>query len=152
MPYSGYLSDIWSMGVILFAVMTGQLPFSDDDTAIVIEKIKLGKYYLPNTLSSDAKDLITRILQTNPSQRITMEAMWHHPFVQKHALEDDYSEEYGQLSGVREALESRAVRPSEIDSQLVRQLRSLWHTFSEEELKVALASDELVLYCIWRPW
>ncbi|CAI4211142.1 unnamed protein product [Parascedosporium putredinis] len=54
----------------------------------------------------------------------------------------DLSEEYGQLSDTRKILESKAVRPSEIDLELVRQLRALWHTFTEEELKVSLASDE----------
>lgn len=130
------------MGVILYAVLTGQLPFSDEDTAVVIEKVRIGSYFLPSSLSPDAADLICRILQNNPSKRITMQAMWRHPFVTKHALKDDLSEEYGQLSHTRKILESKAVRPSEIDLELVRQLRALWHTFTEEELKVSLASDE----------
>jgi len=72
--------DVWSMGVILFAMVCGQLPFDDDSMSQLFNKIKEGKFYMPNYISPDVKDLINRMLQPNPIKRITMQEIKHHPW------------------------------------------------------------------------
>jgi len=142
--YSGYKVDIWSMGVILYAILSGLLPFADDDTEVLLQKIKVGDFVFPSFISHHAKDLIARILQNNPNKRISIESMWRHPLVNKYHIVDDLTEENGLPFQYRKNFEGKAIPPSEIDIELVRQLRSLWHSFTTEELKVALSSDEYV--------
>eukprot|EP00347_Sterkiella_histriomuscorum_P016119 403354418 len=78
--YGGVEVDVWSMGVILYAMVCGTLPFDDDSMSQLFNKIKEGKYYMPNYISADVKDLINRMLQPNPIKRITMTEIKHHPW------------------------------------------------------------------------
>ena len=67
--YHGSQVDIWSCGVILFALICGYLPFEDPNTANLYKKILNGDFTIPKIASDDAKDMIRCILQTNPEIR-----------------------------------------------------------------------------------
>ena len=75
--YDGQKADIWSCGVILFLMLTGELPFEDNKAWVqkLLEKIVLGdfNYKGKRNISSAAKDLIKGILDTNPRKRYTIE-------------------------------------------------------------------------------
>ena len=76
--YNGSSIDIWSCGIILYAMLTGTLPFDEDQIPKLYQKIKECKYSLPPILSDSAKDLINRMLQADPLDRITINEIKHH--------------------------------------------------------------------------
>lgn len=78
--YIGPLADIWSMGVILFALVCGFLPFEDPNTAVLYKKILSGEYKTPKWISPEVKDLIRNILEVDPRKRYTMDDIRKHPW------------------------------------------------------------------------
>jgi serine/threonine protein kinase len=60
--YGGEEVDVWSIGVILFAMLCDSLPFNDDSMSLLFKKIKEGRFYIPNFVSEEARDLMNRIL------------------------------------------------------------------------------------------
>jgi 5'-AMP-activated protein kinase catalytic alpha subunit len=76
--YHGLKVDIWSSGVILFALLCGYLPFDDNDTQKLYRKIMRGEFSIPSSVSPSAKDLIKKILNTNPNKRYTIEEIKNH--------------------------------------------------------------------------
>ena len=81
--YDGFMADVWSIGVILFVMLTGRLPFEDKSIESLFKKIEAGKVTYPKDLSSDGKDLVQRMLQVNPKKRITVQQILNHKWVRK---------------------------------------------------------------------
>ena len=73
--------DIWSIGVLLFMLVTSKIPFQGDDYDSIKENILKLKICWPKNINSDAKDLIVKILK--PEKRLSLEEMIKHPFITK---------------------------------------------------------------------
>ena len=80
--YAGPEVDVWSCGVILYALLCGSLPFDDEVIPNLFKKIKSGMYSLPTHLSQLAKNLIPRMLEVDPMKRITIPEIRVHPWFQ----------------------------------------------------------------------
>ena len=76
--------DIWCIGVLLFELMTGTVPFQGKDIETLKSNILHLRISWPKEINKDAKDLITKILKLDPSERITLEDMLEHPFFTKY--------------------------------------------------------------------
>ncbi|XP_075344819.1 maternal embryonic leucine zipper kinase isoform X5 [Mycteria americana] len=72
-------ADIWSMGVLLYALLCGFLPFDDDNVVAVYRK--RGKYSIPKWLSPSSALLLNQMLQVDPKKRITVKHLLTHPWL-----------------------------------------------------------------------
>lgn len=79
--YLGAEVDIWSMGVLLYALLCGYLPFDDSSIENLYRKILSGNYEEPSWLTNSSKKLIRAMLQTDPKNRITINELCNHPWV-----------------------------------------------------------------------
>ena len=84
--YDGTKIDIWSLGISLYTMVCGELPFvvdDENDIYILMDKIIKGNYNIPEFLSNECKDLIKNMLVTDPDKRITLEQIKNHKWVNK---------------------------------------------------------------------
>ena len=147
--YHGGPSDIWSCGIILFALLTGHLPFDDENIRTLLLKVKAGRFVMPTELSAEAKDLIWRMLEVDPLKRVKMEQIMQHPLLRKYKssrkLKLPRAPTYEELG--------RPVKNAgEIDREILRNLQTLWRGVSKEALvSRLLAADpnsEKTFYCL----
>jgi serine/threonine protein kinase len=67
--YNGQAADIWSFGVIIFIMLTGQFPFKGVNEKDLFAKIARGMFRIPETIDFEAKRLINKILVLDPTKR-----------------------------------------------------------------------------------
>ena len=133
--YSGPEVDVWSCGVVLYALLCGSLPFDDENVPNLFRKIKHGNFTLPGHITSDAKDLIVQMLVVDPSKRLTI------PMIRKHrwfrmALPDYLKQPPPpQLTttGSSELLFSR-LSSGDLDASVLEDLKARGYSPKEETL------------------
>ncbi|PQM35649.1 CBL-interacting serine/threonine-protein kinase 6 [Prunus yedoensis var. nudiflora] len=85
--YDGAKADLWSCGVVLYVLLAGFLPFQDDNLVAMYRKIYRGDFKCPPWFSPEARRLVTKLLDPNPSTRITiskvMDSSWFKKSVPK---------------------------------------------------------------------
>uniref|UniRef100_A0A8D2J1V1 Maternal embryonic leucine zipper kinase n=1 Tax=Varanus komodoensis TaxID=61221 RepID=A0A8D2J1V1_VARKO len=79
--YIGSEADVWSMGVLLYALLCGFLPFDDDNVMALYKKIVRGKYEIPKWLSPGSVLLLHQMLQVDPKKRIMVKHLLNHPWL-----------------------------------------------------------------------
>ena len=79
--YKGGGVDIWSVGVVLFAMICGYLPFEGEENSELYKKIIDGKFSVPLYVSNQGRELLYQLLNTNPKKRINIIQIKKHPWV-----------------------------------------------------------------------
>ncbi|KFW65199.1 Maternal embryonic leucine zipper kinase [Pygoscelis adeliae] len=122
--YIGSEADIWSMGVLLYALLCGFLPFDDDNVMAVYRKIMRGKYSIPKWLSPSSTLLLNQMLQVDPKKRITVKHLLSHPWL---------------MQGYSDAVQWQSKYPlGHLDEDCVTEL-SVFHKQSRESISELIA-------------
>ena len=72
--------DIWSLGILLYAMVCGTVPFKANTMQDLQKLILRGRYKLPDHLSEEVKDLLQGMIHINPYKRLTLNLILKHPW------------------------------------------------------------------------
>jgi serine/threonine protein kinase len=79
--YDGRKSDVWSLGVLLYSLVTGQLPWNVTNVSFMLRQIAKGLFVVPSFVTASCKDLITSLINPNPDLRLTIDKILDHPWL-----------------------------------------------------------------------
>ena len=131
--YDGRCADVWSAGVILYALLSGKLPFDDTSVRNLLTKVKSGQYYMPD-FEKPLQDLVSKMLTVDPSQRITIQQIKDHPAFRMYS-----PEHYVFPKPIPLPFMPAPIDLTQVDNNIYKILLQLGYS-SEEEIKSELTA------------
>ncbi|KAJ3021610.1 MAP microtubule affinity-regulating kinase 1 [Thoreauomyces humboldtii] len=123
--YIGPEVDMWSLGVNLYAMVVGDLPFVEKDLKKLYEKILSGRYYVPNYVSGECRDLISKLLVLNPAKRYTAAQVLEHGWMKELISTRSFAWEHAHEQSSANKSAHGYMRPQnipELDTEILQQM------------------------------
>lgn len=121
--YDGKAADMWSLGVILFAITTGGLPFNDDNFQRNLTQMKTANFYIPDQVPSGIASIIRSLLVVDPNQRATIDHIKTSPWFSSRPPRADVFREYCDDDLQNESTSFPSV--DDVDTNTLRHLADL---------------------------
>ena len=99
--YNGKTNDVWSCGVILFAMVTGQLPWTKRNQNQLFDQIRKGEYKIPSFVSPECASFIKGLLKVDNTKRLTIEKALKHPWLESTTSINFTPVEYNSYVSIR---------------------------------------------------
>ena len=125
--YDGIKADMWSVGVIIYAMVCGFLPFEDPKTNKLYNKILNAEFTIPDFVSESCQDLIRKLLCTDPSARLTIAQIREHEWYKQTKVKEFTGIYVGK-------------NPIPVDLDIVKQI-SEFEEVNEDQAKKYVASN-----------
>ncbi|KAI8144223.1 kinase-like domain-containing protein [Fennellomyces sp. T-0311] len=122
--YNGPSADVWSFGIVLYVLVCGKVPFDDQSTQTLHEKIKRGSVDYPLHLTPECRSLLSKVLVTNPSNRSTVSEIMVHPWMLR-----------GYDGPIENHIPPRQPLTLPLDMAVVRRMTVFTKFGTEEEIK-----------------
>ena len=87
--YDGKKADVWSIGVILYVLLAGFLPFDEPTIVALFAKIQNADFSYPSFFTDHARDLLDRVLVADPTLRISLTEVRNHPMVYVEGVDEE---------------------------------------------------------------
>ncbi|OHS99133.1 CAMK family protein kinase [Tritrichomonas foetus] len=144
-PYTS-AADIWSLGVLLYAMVVVTLPFNGDNISFMLQQIISVNPPIPNSLSPELRSLISRLLNKEPGARITLQEIIQHPWISEFEDSKLMSEDFGLINTLK------VVNPQELDSGVVSEMRILGYDTAGllQELKSGAINQRTAAYKMFK--
>ncbi|XP_076322319.1 uncharacterized protein LOC143231653 isoform X2 [Tachypleus tridentatus] len=130
--YVGPEIDIWSLGVVLYVLVCGSLPFDGTNLQVLRDRVLSGRFRIPYFMSSECEHLIRRMLVLDPVKRFTIEQIKRHKWMQ--------SDEATPMPSVPAVVDKQGPRSGEFSEQILRLMQSLG--IDTSKTKESLANEK----------
>lgn len=144
--YAGPEVDVWSSGVILYALLCGTLPFDDEHIPSLFRKIRSGVFDIPHYLDKGAASLIKHMLRVDPMKRATVEDIRGYPWFQQGLPGYLFPDDGGSSDSIDEEALAEVCKKFDVTEQEV--YHALAHNGPDDALNVAyhLIIDNKIIY------
>ncbi|XP_075046823.1 serine/threonine-protein kinase BRSK2-like isoform X2 [Mixophyes fleayi] len=135
--YDGRRADVWSCGVILFALLVGALPFDDDNLRQLLEKVKRGVFHMPHFIPPDCQNLLRGMIEVEPEKRLSLDQIQKHSWYLGGKNEPEPEQPTPRKVSIR-----RIHSVSEFDPDVLDSMHSLGCFRDKNKLKQELQNED----------